>query len=85
MVRAAELANLAQEVATERLLFSRVKEALTICRRDVRKLISAAMEEGAAGDWDAIEAMYVGIVGRLPRSPDRHQWKQFSRRCCFCA
>lgn len=73
LARAAELANLAQEVAAERLLFRRVKEALTICRRDVRKLISAAMEEGAVGDWDAIENMYVGIVGRLPRSPVRHQ------------
>ncbi len=73
LVRAAELAGLAQEVAAERLQFRRAKEALTICRRDVRKLISAAMEEGAAGDWEAIEDMYVGIVGRLPRSPDRHQ------------
>ncbi|SMC93400.1 plasmid replication protein RepC [Rhizobium sp. RU36D] len=73
LARAAELANLAQEVAAERLQFRRAKEALTICRRDVRKLISAAIEEGAAGDWDAIEDMYVGIVGRLPRSPVRHQ------------
>jgi len=73
LARAAELAILAQEVAVERLQFRRAKEALTICRRDVRKLISAAMEEGADGDWEAIEDMYVGIVSRLPRNPDRHQ------------
>ncbi|MBU1314891.1 MAG: replication initiation protein RepC, partial [Alphaproteobacteria bacterium] len=73
LARAAELAILAQEVAAERLQFRRAKEALTICRRDVRKLISAAMEEGADGDWEAIEDMYVGIVSRLPRNPDRHQ------------
>ncbi|SMD12907.1 plasmid replication protein RepC [Rhizobium sp. RU36D] len=73
LARAAELASLAQEVAAERLQFRRAKEALTICRRDVRKLISAAMAEGADGDWEAIEDMYVGIVGRLPRNPVRHQ------------
>jgi replication initiation protein RepC len=73
LTRAAELANLAQEVAAERLQFRRAKEALTICRRDVRKLISAAMEEGADGNWDAIEDIYVGIVSRLPRNPNIHQ------------
>lgn len=73
LARAAELANLAQEVAAERLQFRRAKEALTICRRDVRKLISAAMEEGADGDWEAIENAYIGIISRLARNPDRHQ------------
>jgi len=73
LVRAAELASLAQEVAAERLRFKRAKEALTICRRDVRKLISAAMEEGADGNWEEIEDMYVGIVSRLARRPDRQQ------------
>ena len=73
LARAAELAALAQEIAAERLRLRRAKEALTICRRDVRKLITAAIEEGAEGDWDVIEAMYVGLVGRLPRNPERSQ------------
>jgi replication initiation protein RepC len=70
--RAAELAGLAQQVAEERVRFKRAKEALTLCRRDVRKLISAAMEEGADGDWAEIEAMYVGLIARLPRAPRGH-------------
>ncbi len=70
--RAAELAGLAQQVAEERVRFKRAKEALTLCRRDVRKLISAAMDEGADGDWAKIEAMYVGLIARLPRAPRRH-------------
>ncbi|SIR37443.1 replication initiation protein RepC [Rhizobium sp. RU20A] len=69
--RAAELAGTAQLVAAEARLFKRSREALTICRRDVRKLITAAMEEGASGDWLAIEAIYLELVGRLPRTPDR--------------
>lgn len=71
LARAAELASLAQQVAAERLRFKRAKEALSVCRRDVRKLISAAMDEGADGDWATIEAMFIGLMARLPRSPRR--------------
>jgi len=51
LARAEELALMAQDVADRRAHFRRVKETLSICRRDVRKLISAAIEEGAPGDW----------------------------------
>lgn len=71
VVRADEFARLAQQAAEELRLFRRAKEALTICRRDVRKMITAAMEEGAEGDWTMFEAHYVGLVARLPRSPRR--------------
>lgn len=73
LARAGELAQMAQKVVADRAAFRRVKESLTICRRDVRKLISAAMEEGADGDWQRVEDTYVGIVGRIPRSPTRMQ------------
>ncbi len=72
-VRSAELALLAQDVVAERMRFRKVKEALTICRRDVRKLISAALEEGVSGDWEAVEAVYIGILARHPRYPSRLQ------------
>jgi replication initiation protein RepC len=71
LARSAEIAALAQQAAEERLRFKRAKEALTLCRRDIRKLISAAMEEGADGDWAGIEAIYVAVIGRLPRVPRR--------------
>lgn len=71
LARASELAHMAQQVAEERRLFRRAKEALTICRRDVRKLISAAMEEGADGDWRAVEAHYLALISGIPRSPNR--------------
>ncbi|TCL63651.1 plasmid replication protein RepC [Rhizobium sp. BK251] len=69
LARAEELAHLAQLVAAERKRFRIMKEALTICRRDVRKLISAAIEEGAGGDWPAIEDHFLTLLGRIPRSP----------------
>ncbi|MGN7755162.1 plasmid replication protein RepC [Sinorhizobium sp. 22678] len=71
--RAAEFAAIAQDVVAERTRFRRVKEALTICRRDVRKLITAAIEEDAPGDWLAVEDVYMGILGRLPRYASREQ------------
>ncbi|MBW9116359.1 replication initiation protein RepC [Rhizobium cauense] len=71
--RSAELAQLAQDVVAERVRFRRVKEALTICRRDVRKLITAAIEEGASGNWEAAEDAYFGILDRLPRYATREQ------------
>ncbi|NEJ83911.1 replication initiation protein RepC, partial [Rhizobium leguminosarum] len=58
LARSEELALIAQKVVAARSAFRKAKENLTICRRDVRKLISAAMEEGAEGDWAAIEAIY---------------------------
>lgn len=67
--RAGELSMMAQQVAEERVRLRRAREELTICRRDVRKLISAAIEEGADGDWTAIEHMYVALCGRVPRNP----------------
>lgn len=73
LARAIELALMAQDVAAERVRFRRAKEALTICRRDVRKLISAAVEEGVTGNWEQVEAAYIGILSRLPRHPDRMQ------------
>ncbi|SMC54625.1 plasmid replication protein RepC [Rhizobium sp. RU36D] len=70
LARSEELAVMAQQVVADRMALRKAKESLTICRRDVRKLITAAMEEGAPGDWLAIEDLYIGIVARIPRTPD---------------
>lgn len=67
--RSAEFAQLAEQVADEARRFRKAREALTICRRDVRKLISAAIEEGADGDWATLEHSYAALVERLPRNP----------------
>ncbi|WP_414815997.1 plasmid replication protein RepC [Rhizobium sp. IY2] len=68
LLRTDELAMMAQQVVADRFALRRAKENLTICRRDVRKLISAAIEEGAPGNWENIEGIYIGLVGRIPRS-----------------
>lgn len=67
LARSEELATLAQKVAEDRSALRAAKEALTICRRDIRKLITAAIEEGAPGDWQTAEATYLALVRRIPR------------------
>ncbi|MBO9127433.1 MULTISPECIES: plasmid replication protein RepC [unclassified Rhizobium] len=69
LARASELAVLSERIATERALFRSTKETLSICRRDVRKLISAAIVEDVSGNWQAIESRYVELVGSIPRTP----------------
>lgn len=69
LARAEEIAMMAQDVAAARSKFRKAKENLTICRRDVRKLISTAIEEDVEGDWAAIEDLYINLIGSLPRNP----------------
>ncbi|MBO9134488.1 replication initiation protein RepC (plasmid) [Rhizobium sp. B230/85] len=65
LARSEEFALMAQQVAEEARRLKVVKERTTIARRDVRKLITAAVEDGAAGDWAMIEAAYIAAVARL--------------------
>lgn len=69
LARSEELAVMAQQVMADRATLRKTKESLAICRRDVRKLITAAIDEGADGDWQVIEGMYIALVGRIPRVP----------------
>ena len=69
LARSEELAHLAQQVIADRTALRTARESLTICRRDTRKLISAAKSEGADGDWLAIEDIYNTLVERFPTSP----------------
>lgn len=68
LARAEELAQMAQQLEADKKTLRLTKEQLTLCRRDVRKLISAGMEEGVSADWTSIENRYIGLVARIPRT-----------------
>ncbi|OWO89730.1 replication initiation protein RepC, partial [Rhizobium esperanzae] len=68
LARATEIEALAAQAVADRELLRITRERLTICRRDVAKLIAAALNEGAAGDWAKITCMFREIVARLPRA-----------------
>jgi len=69
LARASEFAALALDVVREQRRFRMAKDRLTIVRRDVRKLITAGIEEGVPGDWEAAESCFVEIVRRFSRRP----------------
>ncbi|MCQ1773510.1 replication initiation protein RepC [Neorhizobium galegae] len=69
LARAAEIESLAAQVVADRELLRITRDRLTICRRDVAKLIAAAFDEGVPGDWGRILDMFRTLVGRIPRVP----------------
>ena len=72
LARAGEIETIAAEVTAERLLLQRMRERVTLVRRDIAKLIETALEDGLPGDWMRHEAEYRQIVQALPRvaTPD---------------
>lgn len=71
VARAGEFKDLAEAMRAERKAYKVVKERLTICRRDVVKMIDAGIEEGVPGNWGGVLRTYQAIVGRLPRTAPR--------------
>ena len=80
VVRAEQFEAWAEDVRAEERALRLARERVTLCRRDISKMIATAMEEGApaasagrAGSWPEIHAIYCGIVERIPRAATRLQ------------
>jgi replication initiation protein RepC len=79
VVRAEQFEAWAEEVRAEERALKLVRERITICRRDIAKIIATGIEESvptrSAGqgpaNWMEIHALYRGIVGRIPRTATR--------------
>ncbi|MEI9411995.1 plasmid replication protein RepC [Mesorhizobium salmacidum] len=71
VARADEFKQLAAAVQAERKAYRLVKERLTICRRDIVKMIDAGLNEEVPGDWRRFQTRYEAAVGRLPRTASR--------------
>ncbi len=79
VVRAEEFEAWAEEIRLEQRALAFVRERITICRRDIVKMIATGMEEGVptrrAGqgpaDWTAVHALFRAIVERIPRAAPR--------------
>ncbi|MDE1996830.1 MAG: replication initiation protein RepC, partial [Rhizobiaceae bacterium] len=73
LARAEEFERMAAEVAAERLHLKRLKERLSLCRRDVVKLIETAMEEQLPGDWEDMLVQLRAISLSLSRAPQAEE------------
>jgi replication initiation protein RepC len=79
VARADEFEALAEVVRAEERALKRVRERITICRRDIAKMIVTGLEEGVptrvAGqgpaDWTEVHEMFRAIVARIPRTATR--------------
>ncbi|ANK95564.1 MULTISPECIES: plasmid replication protein RepC [Rhizobium] len=68
LARAGEIETMAARIAADRQMLRGLKERLTICRRDIAKLISAAVEEAVPGDWACLSSMFQAILQRIPKA-----------------
>ncbi|MGO7377492.1 plasmid replication protein RepC [Rhizobium ruizarguesonis] len=69
LARAEEIEQLAAAVMAERLHVQRLRERITLCRRDIAKLIEAAVEQDIPGDWQGLYSEFRDLIEGLPRSP----------------
>ncbi len=76
VARADEIERLAAEVEAEQRALRLVRERITICRRDIVKMLAAAIEEGVSSkrpgggflSWLEAEEAYRVVISGLPRS-----------------
>ena len=79
VVRAEEFEEWAEEIRFEQRALAFVRERITICRRDIVKMIATGMEEGiptcrggqGPADWVEVHALFRSIVERIPRTATR--------------
>ena len=79
VARAAEFEAWAEEVRAEDRAFKLVRERITLCRRDLSKMIATGIEEGVPTrrggqgprDWSDIHTLFRGIIDRIPRTATR--------------
>lgn len=76
VARAEEFDQLADEIAAADRAVKFARERISICRRDIAKMIAAGMEEGVAtrpggqgpADWPEVHTLFRAILARVPRS-----------------
>jgi len=81
VVRSEEFENLAAAVEAEARAIKLARERITLCRRDIAKMIATGIEEGVPtcrggqgpADWAEVHAGFRSIVEGIPRTATRIQ------------
>ncbi|GEC17158.1 plasmid replication protein RepC [Nitrobacter winogradskyi] len=81
VMRAEEFENLAAAVEAEARAIKLARERITLCRRDIAKMIATGIEEGVPtrrggqgpADWAEVHVGFRSIVEGIPRSATRVQ------------
>ena len=93
VARAEEFEAWAEEVRAEERALRLVRERITLCRRDIAKMIATGIEEGVprhdgragARDWPDVHGLYRGIVDRIPRTASRHELEPIAEELTLLA
>ncbi|MHA6688039.1 plasmid replication protein RepC [Mesorhizobium sp. A556] len=67
LVRADEITDAAERVRATNRALKLMRERITLHRRDISKLIEAAVEEDVAGDWGGLWRRFRIVVDAIPR------------------
>jgi replication initiation protein RepC len=81
VVRSEEFESLAADIEAEARALKLVRERVTLCRRDIAKMIATGIEEdvptrrGGQGpaDWQEVHAAFRSIVDQIPRTATRQE------------
>ena len=81
VVRAEEFERMAQEIEAEIRAIKLAKETITLCRRDIAKMIAAGIEEGVPtsrvgqrpASWQELHAVFRGLVDGVSRTAGREE------------
>lgn len=81
VVRSEEFESLAADIEAEARALKLVRERITLCRRDIAKMIATGIEEavptrrGGQGpaDWQVVHAAFRAIVDQIPRTATRQE------------
>jgi replication initiation protein RepC len=69
LARAEQIEKMADEVIAKRLLHKQLKEQVSLCRRDIAKLIETGLYEHVPGDWSEMQFRFGALCVALPRAP----------------
>ncbi|MER9829785.1 replication initiation protein RepC [Mesorhizobium sp. M0134] len=67
LARADEFEAAAEHVRADNRALRLMRERITLHRRDIHKLIEAAVEEDVPGDWGGLWKRFRGVVEAIPR------------------
>src|SRR5277367_3183836 len=81
VVRAEEFEDIAQEIEAENRATKLAKERITLCRRDIAKIIATGVEEGVPtcgvgqgpASWEELHAIFRGLVEGVSRTASREE------------
>ncbi|MEO6380556.1 MAG: plasmid replication protein RepC [Nitrobacter sp.] len=81
VVRSEEFESLAADIEAEARALKLVRERITLCRRDIAKMIATGIEEGVPtrrggqgpADWPEVHAAFRAIVDGIPRTATRQE------------